>query len=74
MTGPLGKGRKGQKDVYPVFENVRLLSSIVSQFFHVIVSHTKQQRIPMSCFLESFVITLAIGIEAVGVNKRRMEG
>ena len=41
-----------------IFENVRLTSSIASCFTYIIVSHTKQQRILLSWFLESFVITL----------------
>ena len=48
LTGALGKGRKGQKNVYPVFENVKFMSSIISCFFYIILSHSKQQRIPVS--------------------------
>ena len=32
FTGALGNGRKGQKNVYSAFENVILMSSIVSCF------------------------------------------
>ena len=42
VTGPLGNGKKGQKNVYRVFENVALISSIVSSFIIIILSHTKQ--------------------------------
>ena len=37
LTGALGKGRKG-KNVYPVFENVKFMSSIISCFIHIILS------------------------------------
>ena len=66
MTGASGKGRKGQKNVYPVFENVKVMSSIISYFIYIILSHSKQQRIPVSWSLESFVITLEAGIEELG--------
>ena len=70
LTGALGKERKGQKNVNPIFENVRLMSSITSCFVYIILSHTKQQRIPVSSFLESFVITLEAGTEVGrGANK-----
>ena len=47
LTGGLGKGRKGNKCI-PVFENVKFMSSIISCFIHIILSHSKQQRIPLS--------------------------
>ena len=48
LTGALGKGRKGQKNVYSVFENVKCMLSIISCFICIILSHSKQQRIPPS--------------------------
>ena len=48
LTGASGKGRKGQKNVYPVFENVKVMSSITSYFIYIILSHSKQQRILVS--------------------------
>ena len=60
------KGEKETKNVYPVFENVRLMESIVSCFIYIILSYTKQQRILVCCFLESFVITLEAGTETGG--------
>ena len=41
-------------------------SSIVLCFTYIILSHTKQQTIPMSCFLGSLVITLEVEIEQRG--------
>ena len=39
LTGTLGNGRKGQKNVYPVFDNVILMSSIVSCFIYIVFPH-----------------------------------
>ena len=76
LTGALGNWRKGQKNVYPVLENVKFMSSIISCFIYVILSHSKQQAIPVSWSLESFVITLEGGIEERrgDANKRRVKG
>ena len=42
LIGALGKGRKG-KNVHPVSENVKFMSSIIiSCFIHIILSHSKQ--------------------------------
>ena len=43
------------------------MSSVISIFIYIIIlSHTKQQRIPLSFFLDSFVITLEAAIEERG--------
>lgn len=56
------------KEMYTQFFQMWDLSSIVLCFIYFILSHTKQQTIPMSCFLGSLVITLKVEIEQRGMG------